>query len=224
MTPEAINDREWLDFHLYQSSHTADLQRPARQAGACRAMDPERPVINGEPPYEGHGLFDEGAGERITRELARRAAWISVLAGANAGITYGGLGLWQWHRRGEANSLDAHKGRPDEWEDSLLLPGAREYARIRSFLERFDYGALTPRQEWLAGDDPRVRAAELPTDDVLLAYTPRAEAVTFSDADILAGRTLEWRHPGTLERAEADATDSQVASPPFLDDGLLVGR
>jgi len=119
VTPEAINDREWLDFHLYQSSHTADLERPARQAEACRALDPKRPVINGEPPYEGHGLFDEGAGERITRELARRAAWISVLAGANAGITYGGHGLWQWHRRGSTPLTGFERVRPD-----TVVPGA----------------------------------------------------------------------------------------------------
>jgi hypothetical protein len=224
VTPKAVNEREWLDFHLYQSSHTGDLARPAHQAEACREPEPERPVINGEPPYEGHGLFDEGADERITRELARRAAWISVLAGANAGVTYGGHGLWQWHRRSETNLQAASKGQPDDWEEAMELPGARDYVRLRSFFEEFDYGALEPRQDLLAGEDPRVRAAELPTESVVLAYTPHANEIVFAEDDALADRTVEWRHPGTLERAEAEVDGVRVEAPPFLDDGLLLAR
>lgn len=227
VTPERVTERDWFDFHLYQSSHVSDLELPADQAERSRAAEPARPVINGEPPYEGHGLFDEGADRRITRELARRGAWISLLAGANAGVTYGGHGLWQWHRRGEENVQAARKGRPDAWEEALALPGAADYARIREFLTDFDYGALDPRQDLLAGTggDGLARAAELPRDDAVLVYLPRATEGGVELADeALAGREAAWRHPGTLERVAADVRENAVAEPPFLDDALLVLR
>jgi hypothetical protein len=229
VTPERVNERDWLDFHLYQSSHVSDLGLPAEQAERSRAMEPTRPVINGEPPYEGHGLFDGDTDRRVTRKLARQGAWISLLAGANAGVTYGGHGLWQWHRRGEENVQAARKGQPDPWDEALSLPGAADYARIRDFLKQFDYGALEPRQDLLAGgeangeDGHLACAAELPADDAILVYLPRPGGVELAD-EVPAGRAAVWRHPGTLERVDTAVEGTSVAEPPFLDDALLVLR
>jgi len=231
VTPDAVIDREWLDFHCYQSSHVADLERPAAQAGAFRASEPVRPILNGEPPYEGHGFFDDTPG-RIDRATARRGAWLSLLAGASAGVTYGGHGLWQWHRRDETNPQAARKGRPDPWHEALDLPGARDYARIRSFLAGLDYGALDPRQDLLRAPDLARAATVSPRgrdDDLLLVYTPRARALEL-EARALEGREPVWRHPGTGEETPAevdrDGEDGAVAvgPPPYLDDGLLVAR
>jgi hypothetical protein len=229
ITPAPVLDRDWLDFHCYQSGHVADLERPATQAQRLRTSEPVRPTLNGEPPYEAHGFFDDTPG-RIDRATARRAAWLSLLAGASAGVTYGGHGLWQWHRRGEENRQAARKGRPDPWHEALDLPGARDYARIRSLLSAFDHAGLDPRQDLLDGPD-LARAATVPPrgrgGEALLVYTPRARALEL-DADALADRDPVWRHPGTGETAPATvATDGGVAvvdSPPYLDDGLLVAR
>lgn len=219
VTPAAANEQDWLDFHLYQSSHVSDLERPAEQAADSRALAPARPVINGEPPYEGHGYFDEEPG-RISRVLARRAAWISVLAGANAGVTYGGHGLWQWHRPGEANE-QVRKGRPDHWVDALALPGAADYARLRAFMESYAFEALEPCQEVLAGSGVTVRAARLGEDGVVLVYVPEPQAVAF-DGLAVRDRSCRWWHPGTGEWFEAEVEGDEVAAPPLLDDGVLV--
>lgn len=120
----------------------------------------------------------------------------------------------------------ASKGQPDTWEEALDYPGARDYARLRTFLTQFDFGALEPRQDLLVGDDPSVRAADLPTDGVRLVYTPRSDPVALVEGS-LTDREAVWRHPATGEEVPADVEDhgdGPVVSVPFLDDGLLVAR
>jgi hypothetical protein len=114
-------------------------------------------------------------------------------------------------------------------DEALSLPGAAAYARIRDFLKQFDYGALEPRQDLLAGgeangeDGHLACAAKLPADDAILVYLPRPGEIELAD-EVPAGRVAVWRHPGTLERVDAAVEGTSVAEPPFLDDALLVLR
>lgn len=224
-TPPHVADRDWLDFHLYQSSHVSDLERPPEMAVQCRARD-GKPVINGEPPYERHEFFDED-GVRISRETARKAAWLSVLAGGNAGVTYGGHGIWQWHRDGEKFAGASHTGMPDPWHESLSYPGARDYGALRQFFERFDFGALEPRQDVLADSSSLVRAAELSEDDIVLVYTAEGDDLVL-DADATAGADLAWVQPDSWNRvpatADVTADGAVIDAPPWNGDALLVCR
>lgn len=224
-TPERVAERDWVDFHCYQSSHVSDLERPAEMAVECRSRD-GKPVINGEPPYERHEFFDEN-GLRISRATARKAAWLSVLAGGNAGVTYGGHGIWQWHRDGERFDGAAHIGMPDPWHETLKYPGARDYGQLRAFFERFAFGALAPRQDLLAGEPGLVRAAELTDDGLVIVYAAEATALTL-DADAVDAAETEWIDPATWGCVRASATvgddGATVDAPPWTGDGLLVCR
>jgi len=224
-TPERVARRDWVDFHCYQSGHRTDLGQPVRMATECRSRD-ENPVINGEPPYERIG-FHDADGQRVSRETARRAAWLSVLAGANAGVTYGAHGVWPWHRGDERFGGADYWGTPDPWDEALSFPGARDYGRLRAFCEQFAIGELEPRQDFLAGDPDLVRAAELSDDDVLLVYAARADDVAL-DADAVEDPDAEWIHPGEWTRVPVQLEDGgwtvTAAAPPWQEDGLLVCR
>jgi len=232
-TPERVADRDWLDFHCYQSGHTVDLDVPAELAADCRSRG-EAPVINGEPPYERLEYHDT-QGRRIGRETARQAAWLSVLAGANAGVTYGAHGVWPWHRDGERFGGDDFWGMPDPWDEALRYPGARDYGRLRDFCGRFAIGELAPRQDLLADDPDLVRAAELPADDAVVVYAASAEAVeldgatAFDDGSAAADvDDIEWIDPAEWSRVPASVESGgdslTVAPPPWEGDGLLVWR
>lgn len=49
-TPERLNEKSWLDFHMFQSCHFPDsADKALLYAEKDRAYEPIRPVINGEP-------------------------------------------------------------------------------------------------------------------------------------------------------------------------------
>lgn len=225
-TSDAVNDRDWLDYHLYQSGHHAsDRQYNAyRYAVESRAFDPDRPVVNGEPCYERHGYFEEPE-IRVSREAVRRAGWWSVLGGASAGLTYGAHGIWHWHRQGEHVPHAEDRAMPEPWCEAISYPGADDYAFLKAIVKRFEFGSLEPRQEALVGAPESVRAAEFPQDDSLLAYAPEAKtlevdtaAVGFQPAEFL------WLDPKTGRRqsARSDGTDVVTISPPDWDGDALL--
>jgi hypothetical protein len=223
VTPEIVNTEDWLDFHLYQSGHSHDLEGPAQQAREFRALDPPRPVLNGEPAYEDMSRRDSSG--RIDRETVRAAGWVSVLAGANAGLTYGALGIWNWHREGDTFGPGEDRwGEPATWRDALEFQGAEDYARLGEILRPFAFDSLEPRPDLLATDEPGSEAALL--EYALLVYTVDGRGLTLRDPPVVD--FFEWIDPATGTQRDAevetDGDDVRVSPAPFDGDGLLVGR
>lgn len=227
-TAAPLNERDWLDIHAHQSGHhRGDDGRdaPRKLAEHHRAMSPTRPVLDSEPCYENMGSARDGV--RFTRREVRTAGWQSVLSGANAGLTYGGNGIWQWYREGEHfEGVDwiEWMREPLPWHEGLAYPAAKDYAFLKSFLSSFTFESLEPSQEVLVDEDPSIRAAELPEDGVLLVYAPEANRLELDLARSLEG--AEWLHPGTQQRVEAtvDAGGERITidGPPWTADGLLI--
>jgi hypothetical protein len=228
-TPEAAVERDWFDFHLYQSGHHyGDRQHSAYQhAIDSHEMDPPHPVINGEPCYEQLSYFEE-PGVRISREAVRRAAWWSVLSGANAGITYGAHGLWNWYRSGERPAR-AVMPVPYDLDESVTFPGADDYARLKAYLSDFSFESLEPFQTALDDDDCRVRAARLSDDGVLLVYTPVRQSITL-DMTALTQEPAEiaWFDPATGLRVtgetESNCERTRVEPAPWKGDAVVECR
>ena len=218
-TPAIVNDEPWLDFHMYQSGHTTDLTRPARQARECRLLHPARPVLNGEPCYADMGAHEPD--RRFTREEVRAAGWLSVLGGANAGVTYGALGVWPWHRDGDEFEAAGRWGEPKPWAEAMELPSADDYGRLRELLAPFALESLSPRPDMLADDE--AAAAVLP--GAVLCYLVAGREITLREVPSLA--TATWVDPATGDRVaaehERDGRDLTVAPPSFDGDALFVG-
>jgi hypothetical protein len=228
--PTKASERDWFDFHMYQSGHHTGEGQQAnayRHVPPTREHDPDRPVLNGEPCYEQYAYFEEPE-IRISREDARRAAWWSVLAGANAGVTYGAGGLWHWHRTGERITRE-HMPTPMPWDEAVELPGADDYTLLKSFLEDFEFGSLEPSQELLIEDDETVRAARLPEDGVALVYVPESRGVDV-DPTAVEGPVsrVEWVDPATGRRIAAQTRGSdeslRIERPPWRGDAIAVVR
>ena len=128
---------------MYQSGHCTD--GPAisvRYAEKDRALRPIRPVINAEPCYEGIGYI-EGT-RRVDQADIRNIAWVSILAGGNAGITYG-LMVYGAGIAGEDFAHESLWMVPYEWREALRLNGAYEIMLSKNSLRICPGGNLVPR-------------------------------------------------------------------------------
>jgi len=221
-TPAIVNDEDWLDFHMYQSGHTHDLTVPESQARVNRALHPARPVLNGEPCYA--DMQEYSGDEVFDRETVRAAGWLSVLAGANAGLTYGALGIWPWHRAGDTFEAADRWGDPKSWDEALEFPSADDYGRLAELLDGLRVHALSPRPDLLAESETGEAAAVTP--NAVLVYLQEDRAISMEDAPPV--ESWQWIDPATGDATHVEASGSSrsvdVDTAPFEGDALLIGE
>ena len=184
--PDAFASR--IDFYMYQSGHGDDQSTPYKWAARHNAYAVKRPVVNGEPCYEGHGR-----GRMLTRFVAydvRKAAWQSLLNGAKMGFTYGGHGIWFCHFPGMGFVSPTWKFAPYPWEEALRLPGAWDAAFCRWLFEEYGLFDLNPA-DLLAREDPEVAVAASADRAKLALYMPSAYDVGVK-LDLGAYRCTLW--------------------------------
>ncbi len=137
-----FNDREWMDFNMFQSGHRRYGQRNGdgdytiaenteednwRYVDMSFSYEPIRPVIDGEPSYEDipQGLHDFTAPRWMDYDCRRYAYW-SVFAGA-FGHTYGHNSVMQFIRPGLIASFGAEK----PWWDAIKDPGYNQMKYLK---------------------------------------------------------------------------------------------
>lgn len=191
-----------LDFYMYQSGHHVEEQSRAYTLAERFAGKPvRRPVVNGEPCYEGHGH-----GHRYGRFGAfdvRKAIWQSLLSGAGAGVTYGAHGMWSWHRRGLSFSSEAFSMRPFDWREALRLEGAWDASFARAIVEQYNLFGLRGRTD-LHDASPEIRVAASADLDRVAAYVPYPTEVVLD----LAPQGYRWT---TVDLAARRWTGAGVA-------------
>ena len=162
--PELVS---YLDIIWYQSGHNGeDKGMPYKLAEEM--MKYNKPLINSEPCYEEMG-YSRMMYNRWSRYDVRRAAYMSLLSGACAGITYGAAGIYNWHKGVERRSSEGFMS-PKRVEDALHLPGAEDYAYIRFLWERYGITQLTPNHDVIDANTDDIRAAT--DDEHILIYVP----------------------------------------------------
>ncbi len=176
LTPHAdVPDRlcKKLDFYSYQSGHGvgAELSNNYLFGLQYFAKPGQKPVVNSEPPYDGHGHGN--ADGRFGPYDLRRAAWQSLLSGASAGITYGAHGLWGMHRTGQAFSSVPFSNMPFEWRTAVRFPGAWEMANARAIFEQYDLFGIAPF-DGLDEKYDSIRMAATPDMEKIAIYAPHA--------------------------------------------------
>ena len=159
-----------IDFYMYQSGHSAVHQdTPYLWAEKFSAYPVKHPVVNSEPPYEGHGRVGERT--RFNAFDIRKATWQSILAGAKMGVTYGAHGIWSFHRRG-MNFLNAHRSfEPYDWDVALSFEGGWDVAYAKWLFETHNLFDLTPTNLVL-GEDKEIRAAITQDRSKVAVYYP----------------------------------------------------
>ena len=131
---------DWLDFNMRQNGHNTDYTDCYHKTASDYALQPPKPVIDGEPLYEGHPLSFNAAklGHSIAADVRRPLYW-NLFDGA-FGHTYGHHSVWQMY--------DTAKNRQPinnplmSWQEAINEPGAIQmtYGRLlmesRPFLTR----------------------------------------------------------------------------------------
>ena len=190
-----FNNAPWLDFNMFQSGHRRYGQRFGdgdypieenteednwRFVERSMAMEPMKPVIDGEPVYEEipHGLHDEN--ELLWKDYdVRRYAYWSVFAGA-FGHTYGHNSIMQFIKPGVGGAYGAKK----PWYDALNDPGYNQMKYLKNLMLTFPFFERIPDQSIIAGQNGERYDRTIATrgNDYLMVYnyTGRPMEVDFS--------------------------------------------
>lgn len=173
--PEQFEKSPYLDFYMYQSGHYGQEQQlPYTMAEEFSKKAVRRPVINGEPCYEGHGYGNSYG--RFNAFNVRKAAWQSLLSGASAGITYGAHGIWSWHSDGKDFGSIAFSGKPYSWRDALRFRGAWDVAHAKYIFEMYSLSGIKP-QDIILNPTKEIRCAVTPDGDRLAIYAPYSDDI-----------------------------------------------
>jgi hypothetical protein len=161
-----------VDFYMYQSGHGAATQhQPYTFAEKFSAYPVKRPIVNSEPPYEGHGRV--GTQTRFTAFDVRKATWQSLLSGAKMGVTYGAHGVWSFHKHG-MNFLNAQRAfEPYDWDEALRLDGAWDVSFAKYIFERYGLCRTNP-VDIIRNEDKEIRAAASADLTTVAVYAPYA--------------------------------------------------
>ena len=218
---------EHADVYLYQSGHNLAAQRGAYElAESFLARDPVRPVINSEPCYEQMGYSHMLYG-RFRRADVRLACWRSLLAGANAGITYGAHGIWNWQNPDVkvGNALGEGFLQALRHEQALELEGADDFGFARELVEELGLFGATSDQGVLESYPEDVRAART-TRGRLVLYVPSNAALKLHGD--LSGATVTCIDLLTRERSvllasfDAEKELTTVEQGTYLEDAVYV--
>jgi hypothetical protein len=174
--PQAFIDSDELDLYIYQAGHGLKTQSDNyRLAQQFLDKPVKRPIINSEPPYEGHGHGNLYG--RFHAFDIRKAFWFSVLGGAKAGFTYGAHGVWSWHKKGAEFTSEKWSKVPFDWRSSLRLKGAWDVSFSKWLLETYQLFDIQPAAEYLLTDYEDIRMAASPGLETLVIYAPYSNDV-----------------------------------------------
>ena len=232
---EWFHDAPWLDFNMRQNGHETAYPRYAK-TNEDYLREPVKPVIDGEPVYEGHpGGFNADANGYTVAADVRRALYWDLFGGA-CGHTYGHHSIWQMCN---PERYPAHNSPLLTWREALQAPGARQMVHARKLLESLPYFTRIPADDVLLpqpypqvvpGAGIRRFAATRDSEGAyILVYAPVGFPFTVR-LDSLAGARCKarWMDPRTGEfQAAGDYSTRepqtfQTPTPGELTDWVLV--
>lgn len=198
----------WLDFNMVQSGHRTYAQDTSakekwhygednwRYIQADYQLKPTKPVIDGEPSYEGipYGLHDVNQ-PRWTDADVRRYGYWSVFAGA-FGYTYGQNSVMQMHR---PKYNDTSFGPQEYWYEGMAKPGSFQMKHLKALLLSKPFFERIPDQSLVVDNGQKyeyVVATHGKNYAFLYTYTGRTFKVNMGK---IAGKTVkaQWFDPRT---------------------------
>ena len=201
---EWFHEAPWLDFNMRQNGHEPQHARYAATLADYRRR-PVKPVLDGEPIYEGHPIsFDADANGHSVAADVRRALYWDLFGGA-CGHAYGHHSVWQmW----DPAKRQPHNRPLVPWQEALHAPGARQMVHARRLLESLPYftripddGVLLPEPMPSAVPGAGIRRFAATRDEegaYLLVYAPAGIPFTVRLDGLRAPRCrARWMDPRT---------------------------
>ncbi len=199
LSSDYFHDAEWLDFNMFQSSHSGHDHDNGLFAEHDYMLNPPKPTLDGEPRYETIpvGFYFAGMNpqDRFDDYDCRQAAYWSLLAGA-CGHTYGHNSIWQMWAPGRTPIISA----AIPWNEALDHPGAFQMGLVRKLFESRPYQKLVPNQSIIkagpASSGGKIRAAVADDSSFAFIYSPRGQRFTIDKGVIKGKRVTEiWFDP-----------------------------
>jgi hypothetical protein len=152
-----FHNKKWLDFNMFQSGHRRYDQDDTglkygednwRYVEADYQLLPPKPVLDGEPSYEGipQGLHDTLQPYWNADDVRRYAYW-SVFAGA-CGHTYGDNAVMQFYKPSDKNPA---YGAKKYWTEAINDPGANQMMFLKKLMLSRSYSDRVADQSIIAG-------------------------------------------------------------------------
>lgn len=218
------NDREWMDFNMFQSGHRRYGQRNGDGDYTIKdnteednwtyvdmsfEKKPLRPVIDGEPSYEDipQGLHDFSAPRWQDYDVRRYAYW-AVFAGC-FGHTYGHNSVMQFIRPGLGASFGAEK----PWWDAMKDPGYNQMKYIKWLMLSFPFTERVADQSIIAGQNGERYDRVIATrgNDYLLVYNYSGKPMKIDLGKISgAKKYVWWMNPSDGKLTYVGEFDSKV--------------
>ena len=218
------NDREWMDFNMFQSGHRRYGQRKGdgdytikdnteednwRYVDMSLEKKPLRPVIDGEPSYEDipQGLHDVNDPRWQDYDVRRYAYW-AVFGGA-FGHTYGHNSVMQFIRPGLQASFGAEK----PWWEAMKDPGYNQMKYLKWLMLSFPFTERIADQSIIAGQNGERYDRVIATrgNDYLLVYNYSGKPMSIDLAKISgAKKNVWWMNPADGKLTYLGEYDSKV--------------
>jgi len=178
----------WLDFNMRQNGHNADYTGIYSKTADDYALEPVKPVFDGEPLYEDHPVSFNAArlGHSISSDV-RRALYWNLFSGA-FGHTYGHHSVWQMY--------DAAKGRQPinnplmSWQEAINQPGAVQMMYGRLLMESRPFLTRIPDQTIIVASNV---PTAMPGEGRYRFVATRDEAGTYAMVYAPVGREFSVR-------------------------------
>ncbi len=221
-----FHNESWLDFNMFQSGHRRYEQDDTKRAYGQDnykyvrdeyAMSPAKPVIDGEPSYEGipQGLHDPAEPFWNDNDVRRYAYW-SVFAGA-FGFTYGNNAVMQFFR--PCDSVPAY-GAKEYWPQAINMPGAGQMHFLKNLMLSKPYFERVPDQSLIADGQGEKYNYQIATrgKDYAMIYVYNGRDIHVAMGKI-SGKKVKasWFNPRSGEQTtigEVENTGVQKFNPP----------
>ena len=229
-----FNDREWLDFNMFQSGHRRYGQRNGdgdytikdnteednwRYVDLTWEGNEVKPVIDGEPSYEDipQGLHDFSAPRWMDYDVRRYAYW-AVFAGC-FGHTYGHNSIMQFMKPGLLGSFGAEK----PWWDAMKDPGFGQMKYLKWLILAFPFEERIADQSVIAGQNGERYDRNIATrgNDYLLVYNYSGKPMQLDLTKISGQKKNVWvMNPSDGSLKYLGEYDSKVTE--FVNDGAYL--
>lgn len=218
-----FKDEKWIGIIGYQSGHGDSDDALSWLTKGPLTQDwnkePHHPLINLEPPYEGHLAYDSKT--PLTADLVRRTIYWSLLNGPTAGVTYGAHGVWGWDDGTKPPTDHPGTGKPLPWQKALMMPGAEEMPHLVKFFTSIEFNQLRPMPEAVVNNpgaqSPRkyIAAARSEKKDLTIVYVPEERTIEILLSSLPPSPEVKWFNPRTGETSAAVAviTDTTAQFP-----------
>ena len=135
---------DWLDFNMLQSGHARLFNNNYDMIAHDYALNPPKPVLDGEPNYEELPSGFQELGQRFTDVDVRRAAYWAVFAGA-FGHTYGHNAIWQM----AVPEKPSYVWTQVSWQKALDFPGSFQLVHLKRLMLSRPFLTRIPDQNLL---------------------------------------------------------------------------